>query len=187
MINGALTIWCFLVAICCSSFLVDVLGRRLLFMIAAVGMLISFSIWTGCSAVYATSGNSSAGSAVIAMIFLFYGAAGFAWPGLTVAYPAEILPFSIRAKGLAVTMAVTALSSVFNQYVNPIGLEALQWRFYFVYIAILVVESACIWLFFVETKGPTLEEIAALFDGDDANVAGNARATHGNEANSMNH
>lgn len=47
MINGALTIWCFLVAICCSSFLVDVLGRRLLFMIAAVGMLISFSIWTG--------------------------------------------------------------------------------------------------------------------------------------------
>jgi hypothetical protein len=26
MINGALTIWSFLVAICCSSFLVDVLG-----------------------------------------------------------------------------------------------------------------------------------------------------------------
>ncbi|CAG8939338.1 unnamed protein product [Penicillium salamii] len=176
MINGALQIWSLLVAVGFSAFLVDVLGRRPLFMIAGVGMLISFAIWTGCSAVYDQTGNSSAGSAVIAMIFLFYGVAGFAWPGLTVAYPAEILPFNIRAKGIAIGMTLTAASSVFNQYVNPIGLEALQWRFYFVYIAILVVECTCIWFLFVETKGPTLEEIAALFDGESANVASNGRA-----------
>jgi transcriptional regulator len=30
----------------------------------------------------------------------------------------------------------------------------------------------CIWFLFVETKGPTLEEIARLFDGADANVSG---------------
>ncbi|RDW74608.1 uncharacterized protein DSM5745_07270 [Aspergillus mulundensis] len=166
IINGGLQIWSFLVAIGFSAFLVDVLGRRKLFMIAAVGMLITFSVWTGCSAVYAQNENSRAGSAVIAMIFLYYGVAGFAWPGLTVAYCAEILPFNIRAKGLALNLALTALSSVFNQYVNPIGLEDLQWRFYFVYIAILVVECLCIYFLFVETKGPTLEEIAALFDGD---------------------
>jgi len=133
---------------------------------------------TRCSAVYAQTANTSAGSAVIAMIFLFYGVAGFAWPGLTVAYPAEILPFHIRAKGIAVGMALTAASSVFNQYVNPIGLEALQWRFYFVYIAILVVECLCIWFLFVETKGPTLEEIASLFDGEDADVASNEQLQH---------
>lgn len=127
-----------------------------------------------CSAAYAQTGNTGAGSAVIAMIFLFYGVAGFAWPGLTVAYCAEILPFNIRAKGLAVTLALTALASVFNQYVNPIGLENLQWRFYFVYIAILVIECLCIWFLFVETKGPTLEEIAALFDGENAALPGSA-------------
>ena len=104
------------------------------------------------------------------MIFLFYGVAGFAWPGLTLSYCAEILPFNIRAKGLAVNIALTALSSVFNQYVNPIGLQHLQWRYYFVYIAILVIECLCIWFLFVETKGPTLEEIAELFDGKDANI-----------------
>lgn len=104
------------------------------------------------------------------MIFLFYGAAGFAWPGLTVAYCVEILPYSIRAKGLAVNFALTALSSVFNQYVNPIGLESLAWRYYFVYIAILVFECLAIWLLFVETRGPTLEEIAELFDGEDAKL-----------------
>jgi hypothetical protein len=47
MINGALQIWSLLVAVGFSSFLVDVLGRRPLFMIAGVGMLISFAIWTG--------------------------------------------------------------------------------------------------------------------------------------------
>lgn len=121
---------------------------------------------------YAQTGNSAAGGAVIGMIFLFYGVAGFAWPGLTVAYCAEILPYSIRAKGLAVNFALTALASVFNQYINPIGLDNLQWKYYFVYIAILVVECLCIWFLFVETKGPTLEEMAELFDGPSANVGG---------------
>lgn len=105
------------------------------------------------------------------MIFLFYGVAGFAWPGLTVAYCAEILPFNIRAKGFALNFALTASSSVFNQYVNPIGLDNLQWKYYFVYIAILILECLCIFFLFVETKGPTLEEIAVLFDGDQAVVA----------------
>ena len=120
------------------------------------------------------------------MIFLFYGVAGFAWPGLTIAYCAEILPFNIRAKGIAVNLALTASASVFNQYVNPIGLENLQWRFYFVYIAILVIECLCIWFLFVETKGPTLEEIAALFDGEKASLSrsvemGLAKGTDGKE------
>ncbi|PVH88084.1 general substrate transporter [Cadophora sp. DSE1049] len=115
LINGGLQVWSFLVAIF-FSLSVDKIGRRMLFMIAAVGMLITFTIWTACSAVYAQTGNTGAGSAVVAMIFLFYGVAGFAWPGLTVAYCAEILPFNIRAKGLAINFALTALASVFNQY-----------------------------------------------------------------------
>jgi hypothetical protein len=56
--------------------------------------------------------------------------------------------------------------------VNPIGLQHLAWKFYFVYIAILVIECLCIWFLFVETRGPTLEEIARLFDGAEANVSG---------------
>ncbi|KAF4775974.1 hypothetical protein HER10_EVM0002342 [Colletotrichum scovillei] len=155
LFNGGLQIWSFLVAICFSVYFIEKLGRRILFLIAAVGMLVIFSVWTGCSAVYAQTGNKDAGSAVLAMIFLFYGVAGFAWPGLTVAYCSEILPFSIRAKGLAICLGVTALSGVLNQYVNPIGLSSLAWKFYFVYI----------------TKGPTLEEIAVLFDGKDAKVS----------------
>lgn len=152
-------------------------------------MLLTFSVWTACSAVYAQTENSSAGSAVIAMIFLFYGgefsntlpyahiadeqpAAGLAWPGLTVSYTVEILPYRIRAKGLTLCFVFTALSGIFNQYVNPIGLEALEWKFYLVYVVVLVLECLAIYFLFVETRGPALEEIAILFDGEDANVAG---------------
>ncbi|CZR68908.1 related to hexose transporter protein [Phialocephala subalpina] len=171
LINGGLTIWCWLVSLACA-FLVDRVGRRTLFLFSGVGMLISFTIWTACSAVYAKTGSTSAGSAVLAMIFLFYGTAGAAWPGLTVSYTVEILPFHIRAKGLTLCFMFTALSGVFNQYVNPIGLAALEWKFYFVYIAVLVIECLVIYFFYVETRGPTLEEIAILFDGPDSHVGG---------------
>jgi len=47
LINGGLQLWSFFVAIGFSAFLVDKLGRRPLFLIAGVGMLLSFSVWTG--------------------------------------------------------------------------------------------------------------------------------------------
>ncbi|KAF2164406.1 hypothetical protein M409DRAFT_67913 [Zasmidium cellare ATCC 36951] len=174
--NGGLQIWSFLVAIGFSAMLVDRFGRKKLFLIAGVGMLVTFTIWTACSAVYAETGNQGAGKAVLAMIFLFYGVAGFAWPGLTVAYCVEILPFNIRAKGLALNMAFVSCASILNQYVNPIGLERIGWKFYFVYIVILVVEVLCIWFVFVETKGLTLEEVAHLLDGPDAPATGGLSA-----------
>jgi hypothetical protein len=47
LFNGGLQIWSWLVSICFSVCLVDRLGRKTLFLIAGVGMLVTFSIWTG--------------------------------------------------------------------------------------------------------------------------------------------
>ena len=47
LFNGGLQIWSFLVAICFSVYFVEKLGRKVLFLIAAVGMLVVFSVWTG--------------------------------------------------------------------------------------------------------------------------------------------
>lgn len=63
---------------------------------------------------------------------------------------------------------------ILNQYVNPIGLERIAWKFYFVYIVILVVECLCIYFIFVETKGMTLEEVGRLLDGPE-NQSASAR------------
>lgn len=54
--------------------MVERLGRRLLFMSSAGGMLLFFSLQTICSARFAIAGNDAAAHAVIAFIFLFYAA-----------------------------------------------------------------------------------------------------------------
>jgi hypothetical protein len=52
-----------------------------------------------------------------------------------------------------------------NQYLNPVALAALAWRYYFVYIGCLISFVAIIWFLFPETKGRSLEEIAEVFEG----------------------
>ncbi|KAK3061295.1 hypothetical protein LTR53_019827 [Teratosphaeriaceae sp. CCFEE 6253] len=61
---------------------------------------------------------------------------------------------------------------VFNQYINPIGLKRLhpQWKFYTIYCCWIAFELVIVYCFYIETKGPTLEEIAKIFDGENADV-----------------
>jgi hypothetical protein len=63
---------------------------------------------------------------------------------------------------------VLSLSLIFNQYVNPIALKKLGWKYYIIYVVFIVFEFIYCYLFVVETKGLTLEETAALFDGEQA-------------------
>jgi hypothetical protein len=58
----------------------------------------------------------------------------------------------------------------FKQFVNPIALAAIAWRYYFIYIAVLVFVIFILALFAPETKGLTLEEVQGLFDDDAAAV-----------------
>lgn len=104
-------------------------------------MLICFVMWTICSALYETQGNKQAGQAIVAFIFLYSTSYALAWNGLLIAYTVEILPYRIRAKGLMVQSFFVQAALVFNQYVNPIGLEKLlpQYKFYIVY---------CCWIAF---------------------------------------
>ena len=128
-------------------------------------MLVSFIIVTALSATFAEHGIKAAGSATVAFLFIFFGFYDIAFTPLSIAYPVEILPFSLRAKGLSANLTTVFGAGFFNQYVNPIALEAIQWKFYFVYIATLAAMIPTIWFLFPETKGRTLEEIAQVFDG----------------------
>jgi len=73
---------------------------------------------------------------------------------------------TIRAKGFAVMNLTVCITLAFNQFVNPWALEALNWKYYLVYCGWLVFELVFVLKFIIETKGRTLEETAALFDGD---------------------
>lgn len=44
----------------------------------------------------------------------------------------------------------------------------MAWKFYLIWVPWVLVEIFVVWLVFPETKGPSLEEIAIIFDGPQA-------------------
>ncbi|KAF9873874.1 hypothetical protein CkaCkLH20_08608 [Colletotrichum karsti] len=163
IINGCLMIWNWITAVS-SAFLTAKLKRRTQFMISTVGMLAVFASQTLCAGLFNERGDTQAGYGVVAMLFLFYTFFNLAFNALLYSYPMEVLPYHIRAKGYSILMFSGKAANFVNALANPIGLEALGWKFYNVYIGWLCVEVACVYLFLVETKGPSLEAIADVFD-----------------------
>lgn len=53
-----------------------------------------------------------------------------AFTPLIVSYTVEILPYHIRAKGFNIFNFTISLALIFNQYVNPIALQHLGWKYY---------------------------------------------------------
>lgn len=142
-------------------------------------MLASFTVVTALSAVFAEHGINAAGSAVVAFLFIFFGFYDIGFTPLSVAYIVEILPFRLRSKGISINLTVVFGAGFFNQYVNPVALDAIQWKFYFVYIGTLTAMIFIIWILFPETKGRTLEEIAIVFDGREAETEVHRRVSVG--------
>jgi hypothetical protein len=57
-----------------------------------------------------------------------------------------------------------SLTVFFNQYVNPVALGALGWKYYIVYDCWIAVELAVVYFFYIEVG---LEGISRYFDGAD--------------------
>ncbi|WAO94302.1 Hypothetical protein NCS54_01188000 [Fusarium falciforme] len=75
-----------------------------------------------------------------------------------------IIPFNLRAKGLALYLVVQNMANAFNQFFNPIVLQAITWKYYAVYIAIGIAYAIDIYLWFPKMKQLTIEEISLVFD-----------------------
>ncbi|KAJ7469437.1 hexose transporter [Mycena latifolia] len=167
LINGMLQVWNLAWALVASS-MVERFGRRPLFLTSVGLMTVFFTMQTVCTARFRINENENAAHAVIVFIFLYYAAYDLAFAPLVVTYTLEILPYNIRAKGFNILNFTISLALIFNQYVNPIGLSAIDWKYYIVYCVWLVCEGVFLYLYLIETKNRTLEETAAIFDGTDA-------------------
>jgi MFS family permease len=169
LLNGFLQLWNLLIAVIAAS-MVDKLGRRILFLTSAVGMLCTYIAITGLSGSFANTGVSAIGTAVIPFLFIYYAFYDIAFTPLLVAYPVEIWPYGLRARGVAVTLTTTLAAVFFNIFVNPIALQAIAWKYYIVYIVMGFLIVITIYYTYPETRGHSLEEMAFIFDGESAEV-----------------
>lgn len=165
LINGLLQIFNWLVSVFGGAMMVDRIGRRKLFLISSIGMLITYIVWTGLTASFVTSRSESTGRAVVALIFIYYFFYDIAFTPLPQAYTVEIFPYTLRGRGLSTMYISTFVGLIVGNQVNPIAMEAIAWKYYIVFICLLALLVVIIWFLFPETKGHTLEEIRDVFEG----------------------
>ncbi|EJT96557.1 general substrate transporter [Dacryopinax primogenitus] len=163
VINVGLQCWNLLTGVT-GAFCTQFFGRRQQYLIAYAGMTLVFTSYTMSAALYVETGSVHAAISAVAMVFVYAPIYNLMMP-LTYIYVTEIFPYSLRAKGVAITQTATRGSTAFNQFVNPIGMQNLGWKFFLVYCVWTAIETIIIFYIYPETKGPTLEEVALVFDG----------------------
>ena len=168
-VNVILTSWTLVVAVV-ASWYADWLGRKTLCSLSLVGQIITLFLLAGLTALYGESTNNSGIYGTIAMIFLYN--ATYAWgiTPLTVLYPPEVLSFDIRAVGMGIYTFTTKLCGLLVTMAVPFGLEAIGYQFYIVNACADVLMVAGVMIWWVETRGLTLEEVDRVFDGEKRNV-----------------
>lgn len=144
----------------------DRYGRRALFLTALVGALVSFIFITGLSGSFATSHHTPTGVAMIPFLFIFNAFYALAFTPIPMLYTPEISPFSLRAKSAALLLLSQNCAQAFNQFVNPVALAAIAWKYFIVYVVVISIYLALFFFFCKETKGLTVEEAAVVYEPD---------------------
>ena len=67
-------------------------------------------------------------------------------------YPAEVLGYQARAKGLAFLGIVTQVASCINTFGLPVALDKIGWKVYLIFCIWDLFECVVIWFMMVETK-----------------------------------
>ncbi|KAI1378647.1 hexose transporter [Hypoxylon crocopeplum] len=166
-INIILNAWCLVVALI-GTFMLDPVGRRPLAIYSSVMMTIFIFLVGALTKVYGNGENTSGVYGTVACIFLFQGAYSIGWTPLSMLYPPEVLNYSIRSVGMGI---YTFLANGFGVLVTmafPIALDVIGWETYMINGAWDVLQVIFVIIFWVETKGKTLEEIDEMFEGPKA-------------------
>ncbi|KAJ2919242.1 hypothetical protein MD484_g1123, partial [Candolleomyces efflorescens] len=139
--------------------LVDRWGRRAILMSGAVVMamaLVATGLWMRVDV-------AQTPSAVVICVIIFNAAFGYSWGPIPWLYPPEIMPLSVRAKGVSISTATNWAFNYLVGQVTPYLQEHIQWRLYPLHAFFCVSSFILVYFLFPETKGVPLEEMDEIF------------------------
>ncbi|CZT49711.1 related to transporter (major facilitator superfamily) [Rhynchosporium secalis] len=143
--------------------------RRRMFLVCTLGMFACYFGWTICMGLYLEGGsvNRAAGIMAIFFIFAYSPMYNVGYNSLTYTYLVEIFPYAERTRGLAFFQFWSRGANFFSTFVNPIGLEAITWKYLIVFVVWVLFESFVVYFLFPETYNRTLEELSFIYEGQE--------------------
>ncbi|KAF6811623.1 Sugar transporter STL1-like protein 1 [Colletotrichum sojae] len=149
--------------------LIERTGRRKLMLFGAFGMMASMAILAGTVSTGTVAENGAPNLetryGVTATVFLFVFNSFFAigWLGMTWLYPAEITNLRIRIQANALSTCSNWLSNFLIVMITPPAFANLGYRTYVMFAVFNAAIIPCVWLWFPEPKGRSLEELDIIF------------------------
>ncbi|PVH23443.1 hypothetical protein CXQ85_003733 [Candidozyma haemuli] len=157
-INLISSCWNFICAVC-GAYSFDHFGRKKQAIGSLTGMIVSFALLGGFVKMYGESTNRSGQYATIFFMFLFNGFYNFSITPLNCLYPSELFPMKTRAAGTTIFKFCNCAAGLLGTFILPIAMDNIGWKFYIINAGYDVVFLIVIIVFWVETKGLSLEEI----------------------------
>lgn len=158
LLSGILQIW-FLVASFGTWYTIERLGRRVSFMVTAIGMTVCMSVLAAMVAV----NTYASGIVGAAMIFLYQAFYTWGFMGGIWVYGPEIMPLAHRAKGEGLATALLWLSSFIVTEIVPVCITSIGWRTYLIFACCNIAFVPFVYFYLPETAGLTLESIDLCF------------------------
>ncbi|KFG78049.1 putative sugar transporter [Metarhizium anisopliae] len=164
--NVVLNVWCLA---CClaGTQLAASWGRKSTALLSQGLLIACLFIIGGLSKIYADDPVGASKGLIygdVAVMFLFQGFYSIAWTPLLTLYPPEVMDYPTRANGVAFSQFTLNGLAMLLVFVMPIGLDNIGWRMYMINGSWDIITFLLIAVFWVETKGKTLEEIDAIFE-----------------------
>ena len=149
-----------------AAMVVDRFGRKPLLITCTAGMGISMVVLAGTVYVIENKTNTFAASVIATLFtFAFVGFFPLGFLSTNVLYSAEIAPQDLRIYLSGCGVASHWTFSFLSAQITPIGFDAIEWKFYFVWASICLTGVPIFYFLFPETKNRSLEEMDVIFGG----------------------
>jgi len=109
--------------------------------------------------------------AVVVCVIVYNAFFGYSWGPIPWLYPPEILPLTVRAKGVSLSTATNWAFNFLVGEITPYLQEVITWKLYPMHGFFCVCSFILVYFLYPETKGVPLEEMDRVFGEDEREEA----------------
>ncbi|CAK7231826.1 hypothetical protein SBRCBS47491_008061 [Sporothrix bragantina] len=128
------------------------------------------AILTALSAEYGDGQNANGARAGVAAIFLYSAIYAVFFNSTLFTIAAEMFPLHLRGYGVGFSVMCQGISGIWLSQITPYAFDAINWKYYFVFIGCLIGLGTFYFFFLQETNQVSLEQIAGRYGDETVTV-----------------